>query len=404
MKNYFRKFNVLLIFSFILLGIFFSCKTTSDKEKNENTQEEPKVQDKKYRIVGYVAGYRELDFSSIAVEKLTHINYAFANIIDGKIKFGAEDDPIDKVELKTEDLETLNSLKSRNPKLKILVSVGGWTWSGNFSDVALTEESRTKFAKSAIVFLKKYKLDGIDLDWEYPNQTGAGNTHRHEDIKNFTLLLKAVRVELDKESEKDGKTGDNKYLLTIATGADEAYINNTELGEASKYLDFLNIMTYDFHNGLHSLTGHHANLNPSGFDEPNGSNILHSVQIHIDANVPLHKIVLGIPFYGRFWTKVNKDKNGLYQESGSKGDIIYYRKIISDKLSNSNYVRYWDESAKVPYLWNEKEAEFISYEDAESIKHKLEYLKNKGLSGVMFWEYSDDYDQQLLNAVYEGLK
>lgn len=365
-------------------------------------KKEPPVQEissAKYRVVGYVAGYRDFDFSKIQADKLTHINYAFANVIDGQVMFDTTD--IDNTSLKDDDLKTLQKLKEVNPDLKILVSVGGWVWSGNFSDAALTEAARTRFAESAADFVHQYGLDGIDIDWEYPNQVGAGNVHRKEDIHNFTLLMKATREALDQRAKQEDK---EHYLLTIATGADTAYVNNTELGEVAKYLDFLNIMTYDFYNGLHHTTGHHANLYPSDLNTSRVSDVLNAVKIHEDAGVPLNKINIGVPFYGRKWDGVKSmENNGLYQEAESVGQIIFYHTIVQDFLDKPGYTRYWDASAKAPYLWNADSGVFISYEDAESIKYKMQYLKDKGISGVMFWEYSDDYQSQLLDAIHENL-
>ncbi len=375
----------LLVVSIFSVLTFMQCTI----ERNE-----------KYMVVGYVAGYRDFDFSTIKAEKLTHINYAFANIIDGEVKFDTT--TIDNTALKADDIQALHNLKKRNPALKILVSVGGWVWSGNFSDAALTEKSRIKFARSAADFVRKYNLDGIDFDWEYPNQAGAGNVHRVEDIKNFTLLLKTVREELDAMAKAEGEG--IHYLQTIATGADEAYINNTELGEAHRYLDFINIMTYDFYNGWHKTTGHHSNYKPSARPGLDKNNVLHAVDLHVKAGVPLKKLNLGIPFYGRKWEGVKStENNGLFQEAATVGMIEFYRVIEDKYLDKNGFKRYWDATAMAPYLWNPDSALFISYEDEESIKLKIEYLKQKGLGGVMFWEYSDDVDGKLLDAVDRNL-
>ncbi len=389
------KMNVFKHSIWIFIVLFsIGCSNTTNKEKSD-----PLNGDKKYRVVGYVAGYRDFDFAKIQAQKLTHINYAFANVIDGKVMFDTTN--IDNTSLKTNDLNALHKLKEVNPDLKILVSVGGWVWSGNFSDVALTMESRLKFANSAADFVKQYQLDGIDIDWEYPNQVGAGNTHREEDVHNFTLLMKSTREALNRLEQQEQQ---GHYLLTIATGADSTYVTNTELGEVSKHLDFLNIMTYDFYNGLHNVTGHHANLYPSSLNKSRVSDVLNSVKWHEEAGVPLQKITLGIPFYGRKWEGVQQlENNGLYQNAQSVGQIIYYRIIAKDCLNSTAYSRYWDESAKAPYLWNGNSSIFISYEDAESIKFKIDYLKKKGLSGIMFWEYSDDYEGQLLDAIHGNL-
>ena len=353
---------------------------------------------KKYNVVAYVAGYRDFDFSTIQAAKITHINYAFANVIGGQVHF---DTRIDNTPLKKDDIVKLHALKKINPDLKVLVSVGGWTWSGNFSDAALTEQSRRKFAVSAAAFVETYNLDGIDIDWEYPNQPGADNIHRPEDVWNFTLLLQAVRRELDRLSarRKSGK----HYLLTIATGANQRYVENTELGELQRYLDFLNIMTYDFYHGGDHRTGHHSNFRPSSWPDRDKNNVMNAVDLHVKAGVPPRKIHLGIPFYGRKWTAVRSTENqGLFQEAESVGSIIFYHQIVPC-LQDASYQQRWDEAAQAPYLWNPEEATFISYENARSMAAKIQYLKEKGLGGVMFWEYSDDHNGELLDALDKAL-
>lgn len=373
------------LFFLILAILLISCQKDEPKE---------------YNVVGYVAGYRDFDFSKIDAKKLTHINYAFANVIDGKVQFDTTN--IDNSSLKTTDLEELYKLKQTNPKLQILVSVGGWTWSGNFSDAALTEKSRAVFAKSCADFIKKYKLDGIDIDWEYPNQRGAGNVYRPEDKRNFTLLLKEVREALNTLTEDEGNK--KHYLLTIATGADEGYIINTELGEVQKYLDFINIMTYDFYNGWHKTTGHHANFESSSYPERDKNSVVNAIKLHLNAGVPRTKLNVGIPFYGRKWEGVlSSENNGLFQRAESIGEIDYYRNIVLN-INKNGFTRYWDSKAKAPYLWNPDKKIFISYEDSESMALKIKYIKELGLAGVMFWEYSDDYQQELLDAMDNNLR
>jgi len=382
---------------FIPVSILFSGCNSQQKSNPENQAEKA---GKKYMVVAYVAGYREFDFSTIDVSGITHINYAFANIREGKVVFDTT--KIDGVVPNAGDIEELNSLKKNKPDLKVLVSVGGWTWSGGFSDAALTEESRAVFAKSCAAFVKEYQLDGIDLDWEYPNQPGAGNIHRPEDVPNFTLMLKAVREELNSLADTEGKG--NHYLLAIATGADEAYVKNTELGELHKYIDFLNIMTYDFYNGWHNINGHHSNYLPSDQPEMDKNSVVNAVEMHVNAGFPVEKINLGIPFYGRIWKGVKAESDQiLFNKAETVGMGIDYVDFYQN-INANGYKRYWDDTAKAPYLWNQAVKTFISYEDEESIKIKIEYLKQRGMAGVMFWEYSADHDKKLLNAVVGDLR
>ena len=352
-----------------------------------------------YMVVAYVAGFRNFDFSSIDASKLTHINYAFANIIDGEVRFGSE--AIDDTEMNVDDLRELSALRKVNPDLKILVSVGGWGWSGNFSDAALTDSSRNRFGASAARFVRDYSLDGIDIDWEYPNHPGAGNTYRPEDVHNFTLLLECVRKHIDSLAMAEGRK--DKYLLTIATGASEHYAANTELGPLSEYLDFINIMTYDFHHGGSTQTGHHANLWLSEWDAADGDATDKAVELHLKAGVPPEKLNIGIPFYGRIWRGVEPVNNGLYREAETTGAGMPYAEVLK-ALADPAFTRLYDSSAASPFLWNATDSVFISYEDEGSIAARMEYIRSKGLGGVMFWEYTEDVDGMLLKAVKDGLK
>lgn len=354
-------------------------------------------EDKKHVIIGYLAG---TDWANhkVDVSKLTHINYAFAvPAADGKLEKISPKDSL--------NLLHLHSLKKDNKYLKILISIGGWGGSNYFSDAALTETSREIFANSSIEFMKQFDLDGVDIDWEYPDQIGNNNIFRPEDKKNFTLLLKILREKLDEQADKEGRGEENYFLLTIATGVDTAFINHTELGEAQKYLDFVNIMTYDIYHGNDKVTGHHSNLYQSLKGSQSRNSTFDAVKAHIKEGVPAEKIVVGIPFYGRGWTEVNNKNNGLYEISKGKHFSTGYERLMEDYINKKGFVRHWDEEAKVPYLWNDKTKTFISYNDEESLKHKTDFIKQFGLAGVMFWEYSHDMkENKLLNVLYNGLK
>jgi len=201
-------------------------------------------------VIAYVfAKDASIDPAEIAAEKLTHINYAFADIKDGKVVEGFSRD--------SENFKTLTGLRQRNPRLRILVSVGGWTWSGGFSDAALTAESRRRFAQSALAFVERHDLDGFDVDWEYPGLPGYGNPHRPEDKENFTALLRELRRGLDRAGARKGR----RYLLTFAAGAFPDFIGHTEMKKVQALVDFVNLMTYDFREAdADPIAGHHANL------------------------------------------------------------------------------------------------------------------------------------------------
>lgn len=349
-----------------------------------------------YVIIGYISG-NGWTKDQIEAQKLTHINYAFAvPAANGELAPLSDKD--------AQNLAALNTLKAANKNLKILISIGGWGGCKYFSDCALTDASRKKFAASAIELLKKHKLDGVDIDWEYPDQIGDNNIFRPADKQNYTLLFKELREHLDKQGKLDKRTGANHYLLTTATGVDTAFVNHTELGKAQKYLDYVNIMTYDIYHGNDKVTGHHSNLYQSKKGNQSRNSSADGVEGHIKAGVPARKIVLGLPFYGRGWADANPKDNGLYQPASGKHYFISYDELVDKYINKNGFVRYWDDEAKAPYLWNPTSRMFISYADAQSFEPKIAYVKSKHLAGIMFWEYIYDLkNPTLLNKLVDGL-
>ncbi len=348
------------------------------------------------RIVGYYAAwaaYSGFTPDKIDATKLTHINYAFANIgTDLKITMGYPDkDPNNFV--------LLQALKQKNPDLKTLISVGGWTWSGRFSDAALSDTSRTIFADSCVAFIKQHGFDGVDLDWEYPVSGGlSSNVKRPEDKRNFTLLLQKLREKLDAQGAIDNK----HYMLTIAGGAGSTYVNNVELSAIHPYLDYATIMTYDLHGTWDAYTDMHAPLYMNTDVSPQYKiSVDSSIQAWKKASFPMDKLVMGIPFYGYLYSSVPNVNNGLYQ-TFSGANSISYSKIAAGYLNQPGYVRYFHPQSLVPWLYNG--STFITYEDEQSIGYKANYIKANGLGGAMIWELSQDPDRVLGTAVYEGLK
>ena len=385
-----------LIKLIFLLPLFFSCNNATEKQEKTTEEILPQetskqaIQVENLKIIGYAAGYEDYDFSKIDATKLTHINFAFANIVEGKAQFELATDAT--------KIATLMTLKKQNPDLKVLYSVGGWVWSDQFSSMAAYDASRKKFATSCVELLLKHGFDGVDLDWEYPGQRAEDNIFRPSDKDNFTLLLRDIREALDVE----GKKNNTHYLLTIATGADQPYIDHTDLGKAHNYLDFINVMCYDYYQGWMYQTGHHANLHPSDQEKYVVNSGVESIDRHIEAGVPVNKLVMGIPFYGRQWAKVEPTDTPLYASADEGGYIISYWEIL-EKLKSGKYEKMYDESAKASYLWNATDHIFISWETPKDIKLKAEYIKEKGLGGAMFWEYSLDKDQELLNELFKSL-
>jgi chitinase len=346
----------------------------------------------KSEIVAYVFKKDQvIQPGEIAARKLTRINYAFANLQGGRIVEGFSSD--------AQNFAALNALKKENPELTVLVSVGGWLWSGNFSDAALTKESRSIFIQSAVEFIDRYHLDGLDIDWEYPGLVGAGNRFRPEDKQNYTLLLKELRKRFDHETKKHHR----RLFITIATGAASDFLAHTEMGEAQKYVDTVNLMAYDYYEpGADLITGQHAPLFADPAD-PKKISADRSVREYEQAGVPAAKIVLGVPFYGHVWGEVPDHEHGLFQTGKPVPNAFAKYSDVSGSMLNNGYTRYWDAAASVPYLYNPAAAIFVSYEDPESLALKCKYVRDHKLGGVMFWDYSADPSGVLLDAVNAGL-
>lgn len=346
------------------------------------------------KIVGYYAAwsrYSGYSPNKIDATKLTSINYAFANIgNDLKISLGYPDiDPA--------NISDLNQLKKINPNLKTMISVGGWTWSGRFSDVASTEKSRTIFAVSCVDFIVKYGFDGVDIDWEYPVNGGLStNVKRPEDKYNYTLLLKTIREKLDERGVIEGK----KYLLTFAGAAGSWYIKNTELDKISQYVDYANIMTYDLHGTWEQYTNFNAPLYSDDLLLQDNISIDTCIKNWINAGFPKNKLVMGVPFYGFIFKGVADINHGLLQ-SYSGGTSISYANIAANYLKAPEYNQYYNSIARVPWLFNG--STFITYENEQSISEKAKYIKETGLCGVMIWELSQDTNKVLLNSLHQSL-
>ncbi len=294
-----------------------------------------------------------------------------------------------------DNFAVLLALKRKNPALTVLVSVGGWLWSDKFSDMALTRESRKLFIESAVEFLERYQLDGLDIDWEYPGMPGAGHTFRPEDKQNYTLLLKELRKRFNHEEKRLHR----RLFLTIATGASSQFLAHTEMDQVQKYVDTVNLMAYDYYEPTDDkVTGHHAPLftNPA---DPKHISADQSVREYEQAGVPAAKLVLGVPFYGHVWGEVPDQNHGLFQPGKEVPNYYAPYNDISGAWLNQGFTRYWDDVASVPYLYNPAKQIFVSYEDPQSLALKCKYVLEHKLAGVMFWEYWSDSSGALLGAI-----
>ena len=368
-----------------------------------------------FRVIGYYTAWsiyaRQYFVTDIPAEQLTHINYAFANVSeDGECTVGdpyADTEYVYPGDTDSQPLRgnfnQLNLLKQAHPHLRTLISVGGWTWSAHFSDAALTPESRERFAQSCVDFMLEYGFDGLDLDWEYPTGGGnVGNTERPEDPENFILLLQAVREELDARGEG--------YLLTIAAGAGRRSYEPLDWERIHPLLDFINVMAYDMSGAWSEVTGFNAPLYESTENPPEGTSADTALRDYLALGVPADKLVMGVPFYGRGWLGVGAENNGLHQPFTGQPNGTWetgyfdYSDLAENYIDGGAYEYFWDETARMPYLYSAEEGVMITFDDAAALAAKADYVRENGLGGIMIWELSADDDAYtLLTAINDGL-
>lgn len=335
------------------------------------------------KVIGYVGINNLSKMKEEDIKCLDVINLAFGVIEDGTVVW----------DYKRNEAE-LERIRALNPQIKIVLSIGGWGADG-FSQAASSEEGRKKFADSAVSFVKECMLDGLDIDWEYPCIGVAGIQAHQDDKTNFTLLLKTLRETLD---EITGRT----CMLTIAAGGDTYYLRCTEMDKIIDYLDYVQLMSYDLRGGFTVTTGHHTNLYTNQADLHHVSTD-YTVKKWIAAGVPKEKIVIEAAFYSRIWKGVPNRDNGFMQMAETTGTYgPDYGDLVESYINKNGFVRFWDDEAKAPYLFNGDT--FISYDDEESIAHKAAYVKEQGLGGMMYWEYQCDATYTLTKWIAEKIK
>ncbi|MFC4307969.1 glycosyl hydrolase family 18 protein [Steroidobacter flavus] len=374
--------------------------------------------------------------TSGAAAKLTFINYAFGNVYDDgrcniitRAESGNGDggdayadyqksyDAASSVDgvgdtwdqpLKG-NFNQLKKLKARHPQIKLFISLGGWTWSKNFSRYSTTAAARQTMVSSCIDIYIKGNLpvgdgaggvgaaagvfDGIDIDWEYPGGGGQPyNTVSPDDKHNFTLLLAEFRRQLTALSSQTGR----QYYLTIAAGAGTDKIDNTEPAQYSQSLDWINLMNYDYHGGFEPQgpTNFQSNLYMDPNNPATGVAKTYATENAVNkllaAGVPAQKIVVGIPLYGRGWTGVpNGGVNGLYQPATGPAPGTYEAGIEDYKvLAPRNAPKFYHPITK--QLWTYNGSQFWSFDDATVIATKAAYVNSLGLGGLFSWSLDGD--------------
>ncbi len=325
-----------VVFCLMMLA-FCACASPSEVAENDSV------------VVAYVTSWSDVIPDPFC---MTHINYAFGHV----------NDTFDGVRVDNpQRLKDMVALKNVNPDLKVMLSVGGWG-SGRFSEMAMDRKLRRSFADDCLRVVEEFGLDGIDIDWEYPTSSAAGISYSPEDTGNFTMLMKDLRQVL----------GDG-LLLTFASAASAEYVDFTAV---EPYVDFVNIMAYD----MATAPKHHSALYESEIS--GGMTSDKAARAHMAAGMPAHKLVLGMPFYGR--------------GSGRYADFNDFKDIKKDIEA----YEIWDEKAQVPYIADTDGTLIVGYDNPRSLKIKCGYIKANGLRGAMYWDYDgDDADGTLRKTV-----
>ncbi|RYZ29879.1 MAG: glycoside hydrolase family 18 protein [Chitinophagaceae bacterium] len=335
-------------------------------------------QPKDFTVTAYFAG----DTASINrydANKLTHIIYSFCHLKGNRLHV---DNGMDTLRI-----QKLVALKKKNPRLKVLLSLGGWGGCATCSTVFSTDEGRKEFAKSVKEINSFFDTDGIDLDWEYPAIEGyRGHPFKSEDKQNFTSLLVELRKSLGDKNE-----------ISFAAGGFQKFIDEAiDWASAIKLVDRVNMMTYDLVNGYSGVTGHHTALYSTVTQNESADNAINAL---LRKGVPANKIVIGAAFYGRMWEGVDSANSGLYQKGKFKTSTAF-RTIEKEYTEQNGYRYFWDKEASAPYLYNKTKQLFVTYDDKTSIGKKVTYAMQKGLNGIMFWELSHDQSTGgLLDAI-----
>lgn len=324
------------------------------------------------RVVGYYPGWvkSKLPANRVQFEYLTHLNHAFAwPLANGNITAYSE--------IAHPELIAATHQAGR----KILISLGGWGQSEGFAPMTADSTVRKRFVQNLIAFCETRGYDGADFDWEFPENA----TQR----ANLTTLIKEVRQAFDQTHPE--------WLLTMVAVASNWNGQWHEYATLAQYVDWFNLMAYDFHGSWTTHAGHNSPLYApaTDFDGSAHQGILY---LHNQRAIPKNKIHLGVPFYGREFNATR-----LYGPS-TGGTDMEYSAVVSRKNSGWDY--FWDEFSKAPYLLNGARTRFVTFDDSLSLTHKCEYVKQNGLAGIMIWALGQDMmnnEQPLLEAVGRAL-
>jgi chitinase len=333
-------------------------------------------------VIAYYAGNGS-DLDQYRFEQLDQVIFSFCHLRGNELTI---DDAMD-----TLTIQKLVALKKQHPRLKVLLSLGGWGGCAPCSEVFATAEGRSSFVRSVKKLTQDFQTDGIDLDWEYPGIEGhPGHLFQPADKANFTALVRELRQVLGKKAE----------ISFAAGGFDAFFEGSAEWNKVMPLVNRVNIMTYDLVNGYSTVTGHHTPLYSSPGQQLSAD---YAIKYLERLGVPRKKMVLGAAFYARVWENVPDQNHGLYQ-SGKFKSFVPYQRFLATINEAEGFQFYRDTIAQAPYAYNAQKKLFATFDDQESIRQKTLYTCKEQLGGIMFWQLvGDTRENGLLNAINSAL-
>ena len=362
--------TVLFCFTAIITLSFLSIQSKAQKTTKPN-------------VIAYYTGQNSV-IDSFPIEKLSHLIYSFGHLKGDSLNISSAKD--------SALITKMVTLKQRNPDLKIMIAMGGWSACKDCSEVFSRADGRKTFAKTTKEILDFFHVDGIDIDWEYPAVVGfPGHRYTVDDKHNFTLLIKELRKKLGKKAE-----------ISFAAGGTKNCIDSCfEWDKVMPLVNRVNVMSYDLVSGYATQSGHHTPLYATAQQSLSGD---YAVKALIGLGVPAQKIALGAAFYARIFENTIDANQGLYQPTKFLRGVSF--KDFTKQFSTENgYTYYWDEQAKAPYYYNSQTKYLATFDDPKSISLKTKYVIDQKLNGIMFWELTDDaYANGLLDVIDKTIK